>query len=117
MRRLVLSLVVVAGCVTPSIPIPPPDPEAMEFALDTDVGEATFSYPPNANYADAIVYVYNRDEEMGVIVRARVDGSVGPTPPFPALIGDRIAVTIEAEVQVVSTCVTLREGGVTDTCF
>lgn len=106
------------GCVTPSIPIPPPSPEAMVFEVDVDLGEATFSYPANANYSDAIVYVFNRTEGVGVIATAEADGSVGPTAPFPAAYGDEVSVTFEAEAQVVSTCVVLREGGPTaaDSC-
>src|SRR5690349_25128471 len=106
----VIAAALLAGCITPSIPIPPPDPEAMEFDVDIDLGEATFSYPADSNYEDAIVYVYNRNAGEGVITRARADGSVGPTMPFPAALDDRISVTFEAEAQVVSTCVVLREG-------
>ena len=53
---LALALAGLAGCITPSIPIPPPEADRMVFELDVDVGTGTFAYPPNDNYADAIVY-------------------------------------------------------------
>jgi len=118
MRRLVPWLLVLAigGCVTPSIPIPPPTPEAMTFDVDLTAGTTTFSYRADANYADAIVYVFNRTIGQGVITTARSDGSVAQTPAFPAQYGDEIAVTIEAAAQAVSTCVVLHPTGATETC-
>jgi len=110
-----LVLLAIAGCNTPSIPIPPPEPASMEFEVDVAVGESTFSYPMNSNYSDAIVYVFNRDAGTGVIDTARGDGSVGPTAPFPTEEGDEIAVTFEAEEQVVSTCIVLRDGAASGT--
>ncbi len=110
-----LMLAAIGGCNTPSIPIPPPSPEAMVFEVDIAVGESTFEYPPDSNYIDAIVYVFNRDAGTGVIDTARSDGSVGPTAPFPTEDGDEIAVTFEAEAQVVSTCIVLRDGAVSGT--
>jgi len=65
MRALLsaIGLVVISGCVTPSIPIPPPDPARMSFGITGDPGDtkASFSYPPNVNFVDSIVFVYNRD--------------------------------------------------------
>lgn len=110
-----LALLAIAGCNTPSIPIPPPEPANMVFEVDVAVGESTFRYPPNDNYADAIVFVFNRDAGTGVIDTARSDGSVGPTAPFPTEDGDEIAVTFEAEEQVVSTCIVLRDGAASGT--
>ena len=108
---LLAALLLGGGCITPSIPIPPPEPERMEFEVDVTAGEATFAYPADDNYAGAIVYVYNRTVGEGIITTARDDGSVAQTPPFPATFGDEVAVTIEAEAQVVSTCVELTDGG------
>jgi len=66
------------GWITPSIPIPPPEPSEMRFPIDTAAGTAPFSYGPEINFAGALVYVYNRSREVGVIAHARADGSVGP---------------------------------------
>lgn len=115
---ILLGLVVALGaCITPSIPIPPPSPERMVFEVDTTGGIATFAYPANDNYADAIVYVYNRTIGEGIITHANADGSVSTTPPFPADFENEVAVTIEADEQIVSTCVVIHENqGPTPTC-
>lgn len=98
-----------AGCITPSIPIPPPDPEQMTFDVTVDTGSATFSYSPSP-YDGAIVYVLNRATGTGVIDRTRDDGSVGPTLPFPARLGDSIIVSFERDSQTASTCIVIRQG-------
>jgi hypothetical protein len=107
---VVLAVVLaLAGCITPSIPIPPPDPEQMTFDVTVDTGRATFSYSPSP-YDGAIVYVLNRATGTGVIDRAREDGSVGPTLPFPARLGDSIIVSFERDSQTASTCIVIRQG-------
>jgi len=113
LQRLVLCIVLVAafsGCVTPSVPIPPPEPEKIFFALDGDAGEATFRYDPAPSYAGAIVYVFNRDVGQGIITTAESDGSVTTTDPFPAFGGDEIVVTFETDQQLSSTCVKVQDG-------
>ncbi len=122
LAALALVLAVAAtGCITPSIPIPPPDPERMAFDVDLAEGSARFSYPAEANYSGAIVYVFNRTDEVqqGIITVARDDGSVGPTEPFPVAAGiaNDILVSFETEDQVVSTCVTVRDGAAAGICF
>lgn len=118
MRALpALLFVVAAGCVTPSIPIPPPEPEAMTFDVDVSAGLATFVYDPEPNFADAVVYIFNRDLGRGIIATARPDGSVGPTEPFEAAIGHNISVTFETSEVLVGTCVQLRpDGGLLPYC-
>ncbi|MDX2088215.1 MAG: hypothetical protein SFX73_10200 [Kofleriaceae bacterium] len=117
MQRTVLLVVVglmmsIAGCITPSIPIPPPDPAMMTFELQGEAGNhvAIFEYPPNVNYEGSIVFVYNRDRGVGVIEAARPDGSVGPTAPVRAELDEQMVVTFQREDQTVSTCIRLREG-------
>jgi hypothetical protein len=114
MRRLlsIFVLVVLGGCITPSIPIPPPDPGRMTFVVkvEGDNSTATFAYPPDINYVDTIVFVFNRDRGVGVIETARADGSVGPTAPVAAALGEQIVVSFQREDQTVSTCIRLREG-------
>ena len=113
--RLLLSIFVLAalgGCITPSIPIPPPDPGRMTFAVTVEGSNstATFAYPPDVNYIGAIVFVFNRDRGVGVIESARADGSVGPTAPLSAALGEQIIVSFQREDQTVSTCIRLRDG-------
>lgn len=103
-------LLALAGCITPSIPIPPPDPEQMTFEVELQTGSAQFSYSPAGSYEGATVYVFNRAKRTGVIDTAREDGSVGPTLPFPAALGDAVVVSFERDQQTVSTCVVIRQG-------
>lgn len=115
MRRLLLSLgllVALQSCITPSIPIPPPDPSQMTFQLQGDVGNtsASFSYPANVNYEETIVFVYNRTKQVGIIEAARPDGSVGPTAPVRADLADEMVISFQRDDQTVSTCIKLREG-------
>ena len=116
MRRsiglLVLVLVGLAGCVTPSIPIPPPDPAQMTFTVSVEGTDSTavFSYPAKADYGDAIVYVFNRDQGVGIIAQAAPDGSVGPTKPVAARVNEQIVVSFQLEDQTVSRCIRLRDG-------
>jgi len=122
MRRVLLSLVVscLAGCITPSIPIPPPDPELMLFEVSGDgaASTATFEYPANINYENSILYIYNRDRGVGIIEATRPDGSVGPTRPVSAGLGNEIIVSFQREDLAVSTCIRLRNGpqSATDYC-
>jgi hypothetical protein len=117
MRRPTLAIAAVVGlllggCITPSIPIPPPDPELMTFEVSGDGATSTarFSYPADPNYRGSVVFVYNRDRGLGIIEATRPDGSVGPTQPVQAAIGEQVVVTFEREDQTVSTCVRLRNG-------
>ncbi len=102
--------VALAGCITPSIPIPPPEPTEMTFAVDATGGFATFSYAAEPNYSNAVVYVFNRNAGTGIIATARADGSVGPTAPFPAQLGDNVAITFETDEVSVTSCVVVRDG-------
>jgi hypothetical protein len=112
MRRVVVLWLFIAGCVTPSIPIPPPNPAKMSFHLTGtgSAGTATFSYTADDRYVDSVAYVYNTDLGVGVIQNANADGSIGPTQPFPAIVGTRVEVTIQLKDQTESTCVRVREG-------
>lgn len=96
------------SCITPSIPIPPPNPDQMTF--EVEFGVARFSYAPAGRYAGANVYIFNRSKGVGVIDTARDDGSVGPTLPMPATLGDQVVVSFARDDETVSTCVLLRQG-------
>ena len=120
MRRLAYaSLLALAGCITPSIPIPPPDAEMMTFQLQGEVGDtsASFSYPPNVNYEDTVVFVYNRSKGVGIIENAKADGSVGPTAPVRADLGNEMVVSFQRDDQTVSTCIKLRDGAQSGTDY
>jgi hypothetical protein len=115
----VIAGLLLGGCITPSIPIPPPDPVLMTFVVTGDGANttATFAYPANVNYRGSLVFVYNRDRGLGIIEATRPDGSVGPTQPVQAAIGEQIVVTFEREDQTISTCVRLRNGSQSSTDY
>jgi hypothetical protein len=102
-----------AGCVTPSIPIPPPDPAKMTFTVGTELGtivSASLAYPSTPAYRGGVVYVFNRSIGQGIIELVHPDDSIGPTRPVNASASDQLVITVESDEQTVSTCVLLREG-------
>jgi len=105
----VLVLVVASGCVTPSVPVPPPEPELMSFIVDDTAHTVEFSYDPAPSYSLATVYVFNRSRGEGVITTAGVDGSVA-TNPFPGSTGEEIVVSFELDGDLASTCVRVANG-------
>jgi len=112
MRRFALiALVVIGGCVTPSIPIPPPDPSQMDFnvSMDGNASSAIFSYPPDKNYEGGTAYVFDDNNGGGVFHLVNPDFSIGPMT-LTASLGDQVVVTIESAEQTVSRCVVLRQG-------
>ena len=118
MRRLVV-LLVLAGCVTPSIPIPPPDPAKMTFQITvtgTD-SSAVFNYPPTTDYKGGIAYLYNQNLGAGIIQNCNNDGSIGPTAPMRATAGDQIVVSVQVGQQTDSSCIVLRDGAQDPTTY
>jgi hypothetical protein len=112
MRLWLLLLIGLAGCITPSIPIPPPDPAEMQFHLTTSgmASTAVFTYPAHDAYKGASAYVLDQRTNQGVFQLANDDGSIGPTLPLPATLGDQVVVSIQNTEQTVSACVVLKEG-------
>ncbi|HEY1559171.1 MAG TPA: hypothetical protein VGF94_30325 [Kofleriaceae bacterium] len=108
----------IAGCITPSIPIPPPDATKMEIDPSIPIpppepGMETnwiFTYPASSIYANGTAYIFDRNLGRGVIQVAGADGSIGPTMEFPATLGDNVVVSVELEQQTASTCVVLQSG-------
>ena len=116
MRRLATIAVIAAllglvGCITPSIPIPPPDPARMTFNVTVvDLkSSAVFAYPIEHNYKNGIAYLYDRTLRGGVIHDVNPDDSIGPIG-LPASLGDQVVVSVQVGDQTISTCVVLREG-------
>lgn len=112
MRLRLLLLIVFAGCITPSIPIPPPDPSEMQFDITTtgSASSAVFTYPATDAYKGGTVYIFDRANGQGVFQVSHADGSFGPTLALPATAGDQVVVSIENVEQTVSTCVVLQQG-------
>lgn len=125
MRRFTCTLLVLlaaelTGCITPSIPIPPPEPSSMVFSVTSDpsgvITSASLEYPATDNYRGGIAYVYNRTLGVGIIQNVNVDGSIGPTTPVSATAGSSLVISVENNDQTVSTCVLLREGTPSSVC-
>ena len=122
MSRVTPSLAVVAfvfsglGCTTPTIPIPPPEPENQIFALDADTMTATFSAGVQPDFPSVRVHVFNATRaSTGIIVTTNADGSVDPSPPFGGVMGDRIEIGYEVEpAELAQICVLLRDGQLND---
>ncbi|HTR49189.1 MAG TPA: hypothetical protein VMJ10_00700 [Kofleriaceae bacterium] len=119
--RLLAAIVLavgLAGCITPTIPIPPPDPTMMEIDPTIPIPppepgttyQWTFTYPATSLYANGTAYIFDINEGQGVIQQAKADGSIGPTMQFPAMLGDNVDVTVQLEQQTASTCVVLQVG-------
>jgi hypothetical protein len=107
-----LLLVCARGCTTPSFPLPPPEPGAIEFQL-TVVEEKSFASvagQANVDHGFAKVVVYDRDTGEGAITTARADGSFGPTVPFPAFEGDAVEIVVERGSESRGICLILRQG-------
>lgn len=107
---LVALAVAHVACGSPSVPIPPPSPEKVSFALDEDSGSATFSYGSDPSFGGAIVSIFNREVGEGIITTAESDGTVSETAPFPAILGDEIVITFDTGADLSSTCVTIANG-------
>ncbi len=106
-----LAFVLAGGCITPSIPIPPPDPTEMNFHFTTVDGAstATFNYPADSNYCGGVAYLYDRNLMTGIIKHVNTDCTIGPMT-MAASLGDSVDFTVQTPTQTVSTCVRLREG-------
>lgn len=118
-RRTLLSLVGATavllgarGCTTPSLPLPPPEPGAIEFQISVveEKSFATVQGGAQVEHAFVRVVVYDQDTGEGAVTTARADGSFGPTVPFPAYAGDAIDIVVERGSESRGICLILREG-------
>jgi hypothetical protein len=114
-KRLVTTFLVfagfVAGCFAPSVPVPPPGPESMTFALALETGEASYRAALGRNWGDSWVTIYDDTTGEGVIDRSDAAGNVGPTAPWTANEGDRVRIIFERDDgQSSGVCLILRNG-------
>jgi hypothetical protein len=114
-KRLVTTLVVLAafaaGCFVPSVPVPPPSPSDMTFALDVDQGQATYAANLGGDWSNSWVTVYDDTTGMGVLDRSDGQGHVGPTAPWRANEGDHVRIVFQRDDGEESgVCLILRGG-------
>jgi hypothetical protein len=110
-RRPLLGLWLLSGaCITPSLPVPPPEPAFLSFAVDAVNGQARFHADALPDWSGAKVSVFDESTGHGVIVVANPDGSVSETPPFAAHDGDRVTVVYEIHDQSAGRCLILHDG-------
>jgi hypothetical protein len=83
------ALGIIAACNTPSVPIPPPDLQALSFQNSgaAPAGMVVLQGMPSQRHANAEFFALNRSRGDGVIATAGADGSF-TTSPFAANDGD-----------------------------
>ena len=92
----------------------------MTFTVSVDtsgaITGASFEYPPTVAYVGGVAYVYNRSIGIGSISAVNANGSIGPTPNVPGSENDQFVISVENDMQTVSTCVLLRAGTPSSYC-
>lgn len=99
MRRIIaiaVAIMLVTGCVTPMIPLPPPDSKYMSLSIaDETKGVAHFLYSPpvgDTSHSGAYFYVLNESTGKGIIQQADATGAVKASDPITVADGHRISV-------------------------
>ncbi len=71
-----LTLILPAGCnSTPTVPVPPPEMNAITVTSPDINGVVTVNGDPGAAYNGDIIMIFNEDSGAGVMVEAMADGS------------------------------------------
>lgn len=120
-------LAALGSCVTPSVPVPPPSPEAMSFALEevscapgpddpecdatsSTRSVATFSAIAISGWQGAWVVIRNQRNGRGVVGLAEADGSVAGLT-FDAQDGDDVLIGYESVDGITAgLCLTVHDG-------
>lgn len=103
MRRIIVAIAVamlVTGCVTPMIPLPPPDSRFMSLTIaDKSKGVATFNYKPDKPnpFNGAYFFIFNENTGNGVIKQADEDGTVS-TGSFAVKEGQYLSIWVKRAV-------------------
>lgn len=86
----------VGGCVTPLIPLPPPEPARMSLTIQTGpYTQAYFNYDAHPSLAGAFFFVFNRSTGKGVIQQAAMDGSLTTSQTIVVNDKDHISVWVK----------------------
>lgn len=114
--RIVLGTVLLAlglagtACFTPSVPLPPPLIENMQFAAGTTPGTVTLTSPADAQIGAARFSIFNESQAIGVIFISNSDGSF-TSPPFPGNEGDYVRASYEKGDANADRCTALHIAG------
>lgn len=113
----------VAGCFTPTVPVPPPDSQSVTFRLTNQVCDpmdtlcdptatvTTYKADPNENWPNSWVVVRCERTGKGAVTRSQADGSVAETEPFLCADGDRVLIAYEDDGgDTAGLCLILHEG-------
>lgn len=103
---LALALGLCTACYTPSVPLPPPLVEQMQFTSGQTAGTVTLSSPAQAQIGAVRFSVFNVSKGMGVIFVSNADGSF-TSPPFVGADGDYIDISYESNNESADCCTTL----------
>jgi hypothetical protein len=101
-----LALGLCTACYTPSVPLPPPLIENMQFAAGPTAGSVVLVSPAQPQIGAARFSVFNESRGEGVIVVSNNDGSF-TTPAFAGNDGDYIRVYYESGSGTAERCTTL----------
>jgi hypothetical protein len=96
LRRVLLALGLAAlpACVTPSIPLPPPVLESLQFHSPA-AGQIELQGGPASAHADKRFAAYNESRGVGVLQQTAADGSFA-TIPFDGSANDMVLLWYEA---------------------
>ena len=90
---LAIGLAVLPGCVTPSIPLPPPVLEALQFHSPS-AGAIELQGAPAGEHANKRFTAFNETQNEGVIQETNADGSF-VTAPFAGAAQDSVLIWYE----------------------
>ena len=101
---------VATACYTPSVPLPPPLVQNMQFAVGTVAGTVTLTSPAQPQIGAARFSIFNVSRGTGVIFIANSDGSF-TSPPFPGAEGDYVQIAYDKDNESAELCTTLHVSG------
>jgi hypothetical protein len=98
------------GCVTPSVPVPPPEPGVVSFSLDASAGTCVVQAALGADWAGGWVVVLADRSGDGDARRVGADGQF-TSKPFLAVDGDRVDLEFQtADGQRQGLCLIVHAG-------
>lgn len=101
---------VATACYTPSVPLPPPLVQNMQFASGAVADTVILSSPAQPQIGPARFSIFNVSRGTGVIFVANSDGSF-TSPAFPGTEGDYIQISYDKDNESAELCTTLHLAG------